>query len=119
MGTHIQQELAMETFNPKAKEFSEAKKALMAVRDEMQSQVQVLADKATLHIEAFKPTEEALIDAGKDFVHPAQELQQMNERRKQKLLEYNKLMSTESGGDPDDPGVPARATEEELEEEMR
>uniref|UniRef100_A0A7S1L0C8 Paraflagellar rod protein n=1 Tax=Neobodo designis TaxID=312471 RepID=A0A7S1L0C8_NEODS len=117
--THIQQELAMETFNPKAKEFSEAKKALVAVRDEMHSQVQVLSDKATLHIEAFKPTEQALLEAGREFVHPAQELQQMNERRQQKLLEYNKLMSTESGGDPDDPIAPARATEQELEEEMR
>ena len=117
--THIQQELAMETFNPKAKDYSEQKKALMAVRDEMESQVQVLSDKATLHIEAFKPTEEALLGCGKDFVHPVQELQQMNERRQQKLLEYNKLMSTESGGDPDDPTAAPRATEEELEEEMQ
>jgi hypothetical protein len=118
--THIQQELAMETFNPKAKEYSEAKKQLSAVRDEMASQIQVLADKATLHIEAFKPSESALLQSGKAFVHPVQELQQMNARRQQKLIEYSKLMSTDSGGDPDDPTRPdIRRSEEDIAAEMQ
>lgn len=99
---HIQQELAMETFNPKAKDYSDQKKALAAVRDEMQSQIEVLGDKAVLHIEAFKPTEAALIDAGKTFTHPVDELEAMNRTRQQKLLEYHTLMSAESGGDPAD-----------------
>mmetsp|Transcript_58019 Transcript_58019/g.66850 ORF Transcript_58019/g.66850 Transcript_58019/m.66850 type:complete len:616 (-) Transcript_58019:79-1926(-) len=101
---HIQQELAMETFNPKAKEFSQMKKDLIKVREEMESQLQLLGQKSTLHIEAFKPTEIALIESGKSFVHPVQELDQMNKTRQQKLLEYHSLMSSEgtkaAGGEP-------------------
>lgn len=94
---HIQQELAMETFNPKAKEFSQVKKDLLKVRDDMQSQVQVLSDKAVLQIEAFKPTETALIESGKQFVNPVEELAARNRNRQLKLLEYHQLMSQGGG----------------------
>jgi hypothetical protein len=108
--THIQQELAMETFNPKAKEYSQVKKELIKVREEMEAQLNVIAEKATLHIEAFKPTEVALIQAGKSFVHPVEELERMNRSREQKLLEYHKLMnSQEKEGEPD---LEMRAIEE-------
>lgn len=98
--THIQQEMAMETFNPKAKEFSQMKKELIKVREEMEAQLDLLGQKATLHIEAFKPTEVALVESGKRFVHPVQELEQMNRAREQKLLEYHNLMSAEEGAEP-------------------
>lgn len=100
--THMQQDLMMETLNPKAKEFAQAKKELVKVRDEMESQIAVIHEKAALQIEAFKPTETLLIEAGKDFVHPVQELQQRNQARQQKLLQYHKLMSSEDGGALDD-----------------
>jgi hypothetical protein len=102
--THMQQDLMMETLNPRAKEFAQAKKELMKVRDEMESQIEVINEKAILQIEAFKPTEVLLIEAGKDFVHPVQELQQRNQARQQKLLQYHKLMSSEDGvlGDDDE-----------------
>ena len=106
---HIQQELAMETFNPKAKEFSEMKKSLSKVKDEMNSQLAVLEEKATLHIEAFKPTEVALIESGKSFVHPVEELTKRNEMRQQKLLEYHTLMSQDEDTAPP----------EEIEAELR
>lgn len=93
--TAIQQEIAMETFNPKAKELANMKKDLMAVREEMDSQVQVLHEKAQLHIEAFKPTEVALIEAGRSFVHPVEELDALNRNRQQKLLEYHKLVQSD------------------------
>eukprot|EP00658_Telonema_sp_P-2_P012615 TRINITY_DN14803_c0_g1_i2.p1 TRINITY_DN14803_c0_g1~~TRINITY_DN14803_c0_g1_i2.p1 ORF type:complete len:310 (+),score=102.73 TRINITY_DN14803_c0_g1_i2:91-930(+) len=102
--THMQQDLMMETLNPRAKEFAQAKKELMKVRDEMESQIEVINEKAVLQIEAFKPTEVLLLEAGKDFVHPVHELQQRNQARQQKLLQYHKLMSSEDGvlGDDDD-----------------
>jgi hypothetical protein len=100
--THIQQELAMDTFNPKAKEYSDTKKNLQNIRSEMEGQVSVLSDKAVLHIEAFKPTEAALLEAGRSFVHPADELVNKNRQREQKLLEYHQLMSSaeEAGAAP-------------------
>ena len=112
--TTIQQELAMETFNPKAKEFSQMKKDLLKVRDEMNSQVQTLQEKAQLHIEAFKPTEVALIECGKSFVHPAEELEGINRQRQQKLIEYQNLMSAEEGGGEEPEKVHA-----ELEKEVK
>ncbi|CUG48932.1 paraflagellar rod protein, putative [Bodo saltans] len=97
---HIQQEMAMETFNPKAKEYSQMKKELIKVREEMESQIDLLSQKATLHIEAFKPTEVALVESGRHFVHPVQELHDLNRNRQQKLLEYHNLMSTEGAQEP-------------------
>lgn len=97
---HIQQEMAMETFNPKAKEYSQMKKELIKVREEMESQIDLLGQKATLHIEAFKPTEIALVESGRQFTHPVQELEAMNRNRRQKLLEYHNLMSTEGAQEP-------------------
>ena len=93
--THIQQELAMETFNPKAKEFSQLKKDLVKVREEMESQLNTLQQKSVLHIESFKPTEVALVNSGKQFLHPVEELDRMNRTRQQKLLEYHKLMGSD------------------------
>lgn len=93
--THIQQELAMETFNPKAKEFSQLKKDLVKVREEMESQLHTIQQKSVLHIEAFKPTEVALVKTGKAFLHPVEELDRNNRNRQAKLLEYHKLMGSE------------------------
>jgi hypothetical protein len=93
--THIQQELAMETFNPKAKEFSQMKKDLVKVREEMETQLTTLQQKSVLHIEAFKPTEVALTNSGKTFLHPVEELDRMNRNRQAKLIEYHKLMGSD------------------------
>lgn len=38
----MSQEFAMETFNPKAKEFSQQKKALIAEKKQMEEQVETL-----------------------------------------------------------------------------
>jgi len=112
---HINQELAMETFNPKAKEFSQMKKDLVKVREEMEQQLHVLQEKSTLHIEAFKPTETALIKSGKQFVHPVAELEHMNRTRQAKLLEYHNLMQS------DEHPTTATPVEKEMQaiEEMR
>ncbi|KAF5220855.1 putative paraflagellar rod protein [Trypanosoma cruzi] len=91
---HVQQELAMETFNPKAKEFSKAKKDLLEVKETMEQQLQLIAKKAAQQLEDFKPTEKLLLASGVQFRHPVEELVEMNAVRTQKLLEYHSLMST-------------------------
>nr|CCC91748.1 putative paraflagellar rod protein [Trypanosoma congolense IL3000] len=94
---HVQQELAMDTFNPKAKEFSKAKKDLLEVKETMQQQIDLIGQKAVKQLEDFKPTERLLLSSGVNFVHPVKELEEMNSRRTQKLLEYHNLMSTMGG----------------------
>lgn len=42
LGKILSQEFAMETFNPKAKEFSQQKKALIAEKKQMEEQVETL-----------------------------------------------------------------------------
>ena len=39
-------------------------------------------------LELFGPSEEALIQAGIDFVHPAEELEDNNLSRRSKMVEY-------------------------------
>ncbi|RNF26010.1 putative paraflagellar rod protein [Trypanosoma conorhini] len=98
---HVQQELAMDTFNPKAREFSKAKKDLLEVKEKMEQQVQLISQKAAQQLEDFKPTEKLLLASGVQFRHPVEDLAEMNALRTQKLLEYHSLMSTmkAEGGD--------------------
>lgn len=83
----------METFNPKAKEWSQQKKQLNSERKAMEDQIGELRGRANLYIEWFGPTEKALIEAGKDFKHPVEELQETNASRANKLVEYHDLMT--------------------------
>ena len=94
---HMQQEMHMESLNPKAKEFSQLKRDLQGQKSDLESQVGTLRQKSTLYIEAFKPTEQALIEAGRPFEHPVETLHKMNESRKLKLIAYHQLVSGEGG----------------------
>eukprot|EP00906_Rhabdomonas_costata_P013623 RCo019547 len=96
----IQQEFCMETFNPKAKEHSQAKKQLTQRKAEMEDQLAQLRTRSQLYIEWFQPSEKALIEAGVEFTHPVDELVQINESRNNKLVEYHELMTAEE--DPDE-----------------
>eukprot|EP01065_Artemidia_motanka_P037871 TRINITY_DN46774_c0_g1_i1.p1 TRINITY_DN46774_c0_g1~~TRINITY_DN46774_c0_g1_i1.p1 ORF type:complete len:595 (+),score=180.65 TRINITY_DN46774_c0_g1_i1:62-1846(+) len=96
---HMQQEMYMESLNPKAKEYSQLKKDIGRLRDELESQVNQIKDKEILYIESFKPTEKALIEAGREFVHPVQELAESNQRRKDKLVAYHRLVTGEDQTD--------------------
>jgi len=98
-GAHMQQEMLMESLNPKAKEFSQMKKDLLTTKEDLQSQVGVLREKSTLYIEAFKPTEQALIHAGREFQHPVDQLAEMNEQRRAKLVAYQQLLIDEGNTD--------------------
>ena len=53
----IQLEFCMETFNPKAKDHSQAKKALAQRKAEMEEQLTQLRSRSQLYIEGSEPSE--------------------------------------------------------------
>lgn len=88
----LQQEIAMDELNPKAKEFSQTKRKWQDVHDEIHSQIHMLESRSQKQLEDFKPTEKLLLEAKVPFKHPRDELQERNMTRTQRLLEYKKLM---------------------------
>ena len=91
----VQQELLMDSLNPAAKEAADRRKQLVKVKEEMQERLDGLNTRAAGFLEHFRITEQALITAGQAFTHPHDELQQTNENRKLKILEYHKLGAAE------------------------
>jgi len=86
--THIQLEFAIETFDPNAKKHSDTKKDLYKLRAQVEEELEMLKDKMAQSLELFGPTEDALHQAGIDFVHPAEELEDNNVNRRSKMVEY-------------------------------
>merc|ERR1712000_707401 len=86
--TLSQLEFAIETFDPNAKKHSDTKKDLYKLRTQVEEELEMLKDKMATALEAFGPTEDALIQAGIDFVHPAEEVEDNNLSRRSKLVEY-------------------------------
>jgi hypothetical protein len=86
--THIQLEFSIETFDPNAKKHADTKKDLYKLRSQVEEELEMLKDKMAQSLEAFGPTEEALTQAGIEFVHPAEELEDTNLQRRSKIVEY-------------------------------
>ena len=91
--THIQLEFCIETFDPNAKKHSDTKKDLYKLRTQVEEELEMLKDKMATALEAFGPTEDALIQAGIDFVHPAEEVEDNNLSRRTKMVEYKAHLS--------------------------
>eukprot|EP00993_Chasmostoma_nieuportense_P006682 NODE_732_length_1907_cov_527.100562_g679_i0.p1 GENE.NODE_732_length_1907_cov_527.100562_g679_i0~~NODE_732_length_1907_cov_527.100562_g679_i0.p1 ORF type:complete len:582 (+),score=226.05 NODE_732_length_1907_cov_527.100562_g679_i0:61-1806(+) len=91
--THIQLEFCIETFDPNAKKFSDSKKDLYKLRADVEKEQQKLKSKMQDALEDFRPTEEALIAAGVDFVHPIEEVEEGNLQRRGKMVEYKAHIS--------------------------
>eukprot|EP00992_Anisonema_acinus_P001746 TRINITY_DN10538_c3_g1_i10.p1 TRINITY_DN10538_c3_g1~~TRINITY_DN10538_c3_g1_i10.p1 ORF type:complete len:589 (+),score=171.04 TRINITY_DN10538_c3_g1_i10:66-1832(+) len=91
--THIQLEFCIETFDPNAKKHSDSKKDLYKLRANVEEELQMLKDKMATALEQFRPTEEALIQAGVEFVHPIEEVEEGNLQRRSKMVEYRAHMS--------------------------
>ncbi|CCW69095.1 unnamed protein product [Phytomonas sp. Hart1] len=89
------QEVAMDTLNPKAKVYSQARKSWKSVHNEVQQQLEVLNRQCEAEISSFKRTEQALLMAGVNFISPVEEVTMRNQKRQQKLLEYRQLMESE------------------------
>ncbi|CAC9444047.1 paraflagellar rod protein [Leishmania donovani] len=96
----LQQEVAMDALNPKAKEFSKTKQRYEAAKAEVQKQIDQIDQRSRLQLERFRPTEQLLREAGVDFVSPEEELARRTQQRSQKLLEYQKLIEDGIGVRP-------------------
>jgi len=86
--THIQLEFCIETFDPNAKKHSDAKKQLYMVRAQTEEELTMLKEKQAKSQEDFHPTEEALMAAGVEFQHPADEQNEEILNRRSKMIEY-------------------------------
>jgi len=86
--THIQLEFSIETFDPNAKKHSDSKKDLYKLRSQVEEELEMLKDKMAHALEQFGPTEDALTQAGIEFTHPAEELEDSNVTRRSKMVEY-------------------------------
>jgi len=91
--THIQLEFCIETFDPCAKKHSDSKKELYQLRANTEQELQMLKDKMASALEQFRPTEDALIAAGIEFVHPIEEVEEGNLQRRSKMVEYRAHLS--------------------------
>lgn len=91
--THIQLEFCIETFDPTAKKHSDSKKDLYTFRATTEQELQMLKDKMADALEQFRPTEDALIAAGIEFVHPIEEVEEGNLQRRSKMVEYRAHLS--------------------------
>jgi|Transcript_6304 predicted HicB family RNase H-like nuclease len=89
--SHIQQELAAETLNPNAKKYSDAKKELLRIRDDVEEDLNDLKEKAQVALNNFAISEKALHDSGIDFVHPTVEQQEQELELKAKMVEYKAI----------------------------
>merc|ERR1711916_285604 len=83
--THIQLEFSIETFDPNAKKHSDTKKELYKLRAQVEEELEMLKDKMAQALELFGPTEEALTNAGIEFLHPAEEVENNNLNRRGKV----------------------------------
>eukprot|EP00996_Jenningsia_fusiforme_P005870 NODE_695_length_1973_cov_187.191788_g643_i0.p1 GENE.NODE_695_length_1973_cov_187.191788_g643_i0~~NODE_695_length_1973_cov_187.191788_g643_i0.p1 ORF type:complete len:611 (-),score=201.43 NODE_695_length_1973_cov_187.191788_g643_i0:140-1897(-) len=91
--THIQLEFCIETFDPNAKKHSDAKKQLYMVRAQTEEELSMLKEKQSKAQEDFSPTEEALVAAGLEFQHPADEQNEEILNRRSKMVEYRAHLS--------------------------
>jgi hypothetical protein len=94
--THIQLEFCVETFDPNAKKHSDSKKDLYKLRASVEEEVQMLKDKMATALEAFRPTEEALRQAGVEFLHPIEEVEEGNLNRRSKINSYKSHVNKDS-----------------------
>jgi len=89
--THINLELCADTLNPNAKKFSDAKKDLLRIRDDVELEVRELKQKAAESLERFKVSEEALECAEVEYVHPVIEHQEQSLATRAKMVEYKAI----------------------------
>ena len=110
----LQQEMAMDSLNPKAKVFSQQRGEIECEKKAVQQVIDVLKEKSALYVESFKPTEAALAARGKTFVHPLHELAAMNKEKGRKLAEYYSLMITQHAPNKDKQTILHGASPHEL-----
>eukprot|EP01012_Entosiphon_sulcatum_P016137 TRINITY_DN21067_c0_g1_i4.p1 TRINITY_DN21067_c0_g1~~TRINITY_DN21067_c0_g1_i4.p1 ORF type:complete len:644 (+),score=165.29 TRINITY_DN21067_c0_g1_i4:98-2029(+) len=100
--TEARFQLCMETWDPEAKVYSQQKKDLVKLRDDMSEQIGKLEQNQQLYLEWFEPTEKYLQLTDRPFVHPKDELDRRNEERAGKLIEYKQLMEAAEDDEDDE-----------------
>jgi hypothetical protein len=88
---HIQQELCSDSLNPNAKKFSDAKRELLRVRDELDLELADVRERQRLATEQFEPTEAALVEARVEHQHPVEELAEWRLSTRAKMVEYRAM----------------------------
>lgn len=88
---HIQQELCSDSLNPNAKKFSDMKRDLLALREDLERDMTVLKQRATVAADAFIPTDEALSRSSASFVSPVEEQEDRRLQQRGRMLEYKAL----------------------------
>ena len=97
---HIQQELCSDSLNPNAKKFSDAKRELLRIRDELELELADLKDRQRVCTDQFEPTERALVTAGVEHVHPTEELEDWRLETRAKMVEYKAMSLGHSSSAP-------------------
>lgn len=88
---HIQQELCADSLNPNAKKFSDAKKQLLRVRDDLENEVRDLRDRQQGALAQYAPTEAALNKANFKHPHPMEELEDRRLATREKMNGYKTM----------------------------
>jgi len=88
---HIQQELCSDSLNPNAKKFSDAKRELLRIRDELELELADLKERQRVATDQFEPTEAALLAANIEHVHPVEELEDWRLDTRAKMVEYKAM----------------------------
>jgi len=88
---HVQQEMCSDSLNPNAKKFSDAKRELLRIADELQLELQDLLERQQVAKEQFEPTCAALKQAKVEFTHPEEELEDWRLDTRAKMVEYRAM----------------------------
>ena len=85
---HVQQELCHDSLNPSAKRFSDTKKSLLRLRDQLELEHRELKLRQKAAEEQYAPTESALVAAGVEHPHPVEEMEAWLLETREKMAQY-------------------------------
>lgn len=88
---HIQQEMCNDSLNPNAKKFSDLKKELLRVRDELELEIRDVRDRQSAALEKYNPTDKALHEAGVAHRHPMEDLEERQLNMRAKMVGYKAM----------------------------
>lgn len=88
---HIQQEMCSDSLNPNAKKFSDLKKELLRLRDEIELEIRDIRDRQSVALERYNPTDKALNDANVPHSHPMADLEERQLNMRAKMVGYKAM----------------------------
>jgi hypothetical protein len=97
---HIQQEMCNDSLNPHAKKFSDMKKELLRLRDELDLELRDIRERQSVALAKYKPTDEALNKANVVHTHPLDDLEERRLSTRAKMVEYKAMALGHIGSVP-------------------